>query len=234
MICHQKRTLELIQKDDANDDDDDEGPKKKKAKTASSISEKDRAMAEVYEQICVKSNDELKDILRWNHQILGGKKADMLTRVIDGKLNGRLGRCPTCLRGRVKLQTEDGGHTVYCNGYFDEDINARVSCFYKAPVADAPRMHPFFTEEPNEEENEEMDAQWESSKLGSSDAAKAQTKASSEVNLLVKGIQWVSDTYFFPIHVLLPHYYRVLLLKWRVTACVIIHVFISRFHSPSH
>ena len=45
--------------------------------------------------------DVLKDMLRWNRQMLGGKKNMLLVRIIDGQMNGRLARCPTCLQGRV-------------------------------------------------------------------------------------------------------------------------------------
>ena len=96
-----KRTAELIAQED------EDGPKSKKVKTE--ISETDRAKAEILGMFSSKKVDELKDILRWNKQIVGGNKDTLLARIIDAKLNGRLGRCPSCLRGRIKLTEEDGG-----------------------------------------------------------------------------------------------------------------------------
>lgn len=64
----------------------------------------------------------------------------------------------------------------------------RHSCFYKAPAAEAPRLQPFYTEEPTEEEKEEMEAQWEASKAGSAAAAAVREDAKSIVAKLVSGI----------------------------------------------
>ena len=96
-----KRTADLIAQED------EDGPKSKKVKTE--ISETDRAKAEILSMFSSKKVDELKDVLRWNKQIVGGNKDTLLARIIDAKLNGRLGRCPSCLRGRIKLTEEDGG-----------------------------------------------------------------------------------------------------------------------------
>ena len=64
----------------------------------------------------------------------------------------------------------------------------RHSCFYKAPAAEAPRLQPFYTEEPTEEEKEEMEAQWEASKAGSAEAVAVGKQAKSIVAKLVSGI----------------------------------------------
>lgn len=78
--------------------------------------------------------------------------------------------------------------TVFCSGYFDEELQVRQSCFYKAPAAEAPRLQPFYTEEPTEEEKEEMEAQWEASKAGSAEAVAVGKDAKSIVAKLVSGI----------------------------------------------
>ena len=110
VIAKIKRTAELIAQED-----DEDGPKSKKVKTETEISETDRTKAEIFAVLSSKKVDELKDVLRWNKQIVGGNKDTLLARIVDAKLHGRLGRCPSCLRGRVKLTEEDGGG-AYCFG----------------------------------------------------------------------------------------------------------------------
>ena len=122
-----KRTAELIAQED------EDGPKSKKIKTE--ISETDRAKAEILSMFSSKKVDELKDVLRWNKQIVGGNKDTLLARIIDAKLNGRLGRCPSCLRGRIKLTEEDGGGEYdralmpYYNTHGIDSIRYHSLCF---------------------------------------------------------------------------------------------------------
>jgi hypothetical protein len=78
--------------------------------------------------------------------------------------------------------------TVFCSGWFDEELQVRHSCFYKAPATEAPRLQPFYTEEPTEEEKEEMEAQWEATKAGSAEAVAAGEGGKSIVAKLVSGI----------------------------------------------
>jgi len=184
VIAKIKRTAELIAQED-----DEDSPKSKKVKTETEISETDRAKAEIFAVLSSKKVDELKDVLRWNKQIVGGNKDTLLARIVDAKLHGRLGRCPSCLRGRVKLTEEDGGATVFCSGWFDEELQIRHSCFYKAPAAQAPRLQPFYMEEPTEEEKEEMEGQWEAAKAGSAEAVAAGEDGMSVVSKLVSGIE---------------------------------------------
>lgn len=79
-----------------------------------------------------------------------------MLRCIDGHAHGRLARCPTCFKGKLWLKDEDGGQTVICKGYFDEDIQQRIPCHYSVPNATAPRLLPWYPEEPSEEEIEAM------------------------------------------------------------------------------
>lgn len=110
-------------------------------------------MFEIYENF---TNDELKDVLRWNRQLISGKKDILLQRIIDGHMNGRLGMCPSCSEGKLKLR--DDGEEVFCNGYFDEDSMTRIPCFYTCKREEATRYKPWFTEKPTDEENKEIDA----------------------------------------------------------------------------
>ena len=103
IIDRVKRTLDLLSRED-DDDDDIAKPAAKKAKkegAPAKISARDRARAEIWAQYEMLKADVLKDMLRWNRQVLGGKKNMLLVRIIDGQMNGRLARCPTCLQGRV-------------------------------------------------------------------------------------------------------------------------------------
>uniref|UniRef100_A0A7S4HQV9 PARP-type domain-containing protein n=1 Tax=Odontella aurita TaxID=265563 RepID=A0A7S4HQV9_9STRA len=176
------------------EEDEDEGPKRKKVKKEKGkLSENDRARAEVFSMYQGCKNDELKDCLRWNKQMVGGNKDALMTRIIDGHLNGRLGRCPTCKQGRVKLTEDDGGETAYCNGYFDEENGVRVGCFFKCKIDKAPRLHPWYSKEPTEEETEAMEAQDEAAKSGGAVGVEQTEKAKEDtekLTKLVKRIDW--------------------------------------------
>ena len=61
---------------------------------------------------------ELKDILRWNKQLLGGTKEFVLFKVVDGVVNGRLWLCPLCAGD---LKYKDGDYdNICCGGRYDE------------------------------------------------------------------------------------------------------------------
>jgi len=57
-----------------------------------------------------------------------------------------------CFGGRPCLNDEDAGATVQCKGYFDEDMNGRIPCGYSVSASAAPRLQPWYSEEPSEEE----------------------------------------------------------------------------------
>lgn len=82
----------------------------------------------------------------------------VVRRCIDGHVNGRLGRCPTCFIGKLSLNEADAGATVVCKGYFDEEIQNRIPCQYSCNASSAPRLLPWYSEEPTEEEKEAMKA----------------------------------------------------------------------------
>jgi hypothetical protein len=71
-------------------------------------------------------------------------------------VNGRLASCPVCSQGKLGLSDEDAGDNVKCAGYWDEDLNTKMSCTYAVPNSSAPRLKPWYSEEPTEEEKEEM------------------------------------------------------------------------------
>ena len=172
-IATYKRALEGME----GDDDEGKPSAAKKAKT--DLEEKARAYA-VYKPM---KNAELQDILRWNlgYGTSGTKdpllmRYDMpcayvntlsllisssnpfciIFRCIDGHVNGRLARCPVCSQGKLSLCDEDAGDTIKCGGYWDEDLNTKTTCMYKVPNSSAPRLQPWYSEEPTEEQKEEM------------------------------------------------------------------------------
>ena len=67
-------------------------------------------------------------------------------------------RCPTCFKGKLNLKDEDAGATVVCKGYYDEDMARRIPCGYAVPAASAPRLRPWYINEPSESEIEAMKA----------------------------------------------------------------------------
>jgi len=64
------------------------------------------------------SNQQLKDILRKNLQSMSGNKDDLIYKVADGIVLGRIPRCPNCFGGRPKFDFKAG--TYYCSGYRDD------------------------------------------------------------------------------------------------------------------
>jgi len=133
-------------------------PAKKKAKLKSDDEDQEfQQMLDVYRTYTKMNVSELKDLLRWNNQILGGTKGFVLFKVIDGILHGRLSVCPMC-QGNLKF-VDDDYEKIHCSGTYDEDIGRRIPCSYVTSRLDSKDVHrvlPFYTDEPSEEEKEEM------------------------------------------------------------------------------
>ncbi len=165
----------------------DEPPKKKVKRSAED--EEFKSMLKVYKKYYKDKVAELKDILRWNKQIIGGTKEFVLFKVVDGVVNGRLWLCPLCA-GDLKYKEGDY-ENIICGGRYDEgtfrptgfpeqslyfapsfsfifvlnslkkikDMAQRIPCSYTTPRLGCPetvRAHPFYTEQPSEEEKEAM------------------------------------------------------------------------------
>ena len=64
------------------------------------------------------SNQALKDMLRKNNQSMSGNKTDLLGKVADGKMFGRIPKCPTCHGGRLAFDLTAGEYR--CNGYYED------------------------------------------------------------------------------------------------------------------
>lgn len=65
------------------------------------------------------TNQELKDTLRKNLQSMSGNKDELVEKVADGIVLGRIPRCPKCFGGRPKFDFKKG--TYYCSGYRDDE-----------------------------------------------------------------------------------------------------------------
>ena len=112
--------------------------------------------------------DELKDILRYNRQVLVGTKDVLLYKVIDGcRFNGRLSHCPICQTGRLKIDyTAPPEKKVKCNGTFDETSQRRIDCYYTCAPDKAPRHAPFYRRAPTPAQEALMDQHDERSNDG--------------------------------------------------------------------
>lgn len=64
-------------------------------------------------------NQELKNILMKNMQTRTGNKDDLVLKVADGIVLGRIPKCPKCFGGRPKFDYKAG--TYYCSGYRDDE-----------------------------------------------------------------------------------------------------------------
>jgi len=158
-----KRLEEIRKEIVATLGDDEEEQQKRPAKKAKKEKKDDglelyAVAMKVYEKM---KADDLKSVLRWN---LGygtsGTKDILMLRCIDGHVNGRLGRCQTCFKGKLNLKDEDAGATVLCKGYYDEDIAARIPCGFVIAnnSSSIPRLQPWYATEPTEEQIDEMKA----------------------------------------------------------------------------
>lgn len=133
---------------------DGEEPPTKKVKTEGSLQDD----INVYATYHSMKGTELADILKWNRQVKTGKKDELLAKVMDGALRGRLGFCPVCTQGRLKISPDFG---VVCNGWFNEDLQYRVDCSFSCSVTQAPRLQPWYPQCPTEEEDKLIDVQIE-------------------------------------------------------------------------
>mmetsp|Transcript_23641 Transcript_23641/g.35163 ORF Transcript_23641/g.35163 Transcript_23641/m.35163 type:complete len:458 (-) Transcript_23641:1161-2534(-) len=139
----------------------EEGPAKKKVK----LSDDDKAKANAYIKFIGMKIGELQDILSWNNVLKTGTKDVLLTRVIDGFVYGRIGKCVACKLGQPKIS--DDGSKIECKGYFNSDKGFPVPCGNTVAVESAVRFKPWYINEPTEEEENAMK---EESNISSSDS----------------------------------------------------------------
>lgn len=74
--------------------------------------------------------------LEKNNQPKTGKKDELVQRVAEGRVLGRLPVCPKCEKGRLRWSRIGGMHT--CPGFVDEEGNPRRCSFKAAEVERLP------------------------------------------------------------------------------------------------
>jgi hypothetical protein len=136
-----RRAAEKGTADEDDDDDNEEIQRQGNNKKTRREEEIESLMIEGFAVYETMTAVKLKEILGWNLQYKTGDKELVLTKVLDGHVHGRLGRCQDCRGGRLYI-AEDGV-TVICRGIFDEHTLSRVPCDYRGTVMDCPRWQPW-------------------------------------------------------------------------------------------
>jgi len=62
---------------------------------------------------------DLKELLKLNDQSSSGNKPELVERVADGQVLGKIARCKTCFGGKPRFNYETGGY--HCAGYRNDD-----------------------------------------------------------------------------------------------------------------
>jgi hypothetical protein len=112
--------------DDAEDEEEDDNPLMKKGKKGGDAGKQKGYTAdqfEKYQELLEKLNkhtaNELKEMLKKNDQSMTGAKDDLIQRVADGKVLGKIPRCPKCSGGRPKFDYKTGMYK--CPGFRDDE-----------------------------------------------------------------------------------------------------------------
>jgi len=158
----------------------------KPSKKAKRMSKGEKALAEAYLKFASMKNAELQDVLVYNRVKKTGTKEALLIRVVDGYVNGRIGRCLDCQKG--KLSITDDGDAIQCKGYFDEEGGYRVSCKSRFPVDAVQRYKPWFIQELTDEEEALMDEQMTVGKESNGEADTS--KLPGDLVQAVNNIEW--------------------------------------------
>lgn len=80
------------------------------------------------------NRDELKAILQSNGQSVTGTVKVLMDRVSDGKARGKLGLCPQCSGGKLKV-SDKNPHVVFCS--------RKLACGFQCSTETAPRCGPW-------------------------------------------------------------------------------------------
>jgi hypothetical protein len=80
------------------------------------------------------NRDELKATLHRNGQNVTGTVKILLERIEDGEARGKLGLCPNCSGGKLKI-SETNLHVVFCS--------RKMACGFQCPAETAPRCGPW-------------------------------------------------------------------------------------------
>lgn len=115
---------------------------------------------EVFQMYNKMKLDELKDFMRWNNQMIGGTKPELVERCVDGHNFGALPECPEADCGGKLKYTADM-KTVFCGGRYNEELASRVPCYYRVATDKVTnrkpwRFKPMTEDEKKEEEREKV------------------------------------------------------------------------------
>jgi hypothetical protein len=120
---------------DSSNSDNEKLPAAKRSKDDGS------AMAQAYNKYKEMQVKDLKEILKWNKQAQTGNRTQVLNKVLDGHVHGRMARCNLCGGGNLILH--DDGKTVTCAGVYDPLRHSRLPCRYEGSTEDCPRWQPW-------------------------------------------------------------------------------------------
>ena len=97
-------------------------PAEKKKKAVSSIIGYNATQLEAFKdhkhQLVSKSNADLKEMLKKNDQTCTGTKDELIEKIADGKVLGKIPRCSHCFGGRLRFNYKTGVYN--CPGYRDD------------------------------------------------------------------------------------------------------------------
>lgn len=142
-----KKIKKKKKKDDSDDEDDsdDDKPKKKKKAAPKKKAAKGKKFVysasqqskydEIVDDLKSSTIDALKTMLRTNEQLLKGNKQELINRIADAKVLGRVPRCPRCSGGRPKWIPDESCYR--CPGFQDDD--AFKFCNKKYTFEELPR-----------------------------------------------------------------------------------------------
>jgi len=123
-----KKTKKKDESDEEKVDEEEENPLLKKkggkkqadsGKLKGYTAEQLKKYNELLEELNKHSINELKEMLRKNDQTMSGTKKELVQRVADGKVLGKIPRCPRCAGGRPKFDAKTGMYK--CPGYRDDE-----------------------------------------------------------------------------------------------------------------
>lgn len=128
---------------------------------------------------------------RWNRQVLKGTKDFVTFKVLDGKINGRLGHC---LLDGGKLKLEEDMETVCCNGQFDEALQQKIPCSFKDHrLGERVPRQKWFNEEPTEKEKKEMEEMAEAARTGQASGGGDESPKLKELLDKAEKLEWNLD-----------------------------------------
>lgn len=107
-------------------------PAKKKIKTTPTLPDGSPIDIKIIQKYDMLTVPQLKDYLRFNRQVIGGTKSELLLRCCVGEAIGCLPRCPVCNSGGNDRRSSlrQTGMNIFCAGYYEEGVG-RMDCGFR-------------------------------------------------------------------------------------------------------